>query len=45
MKEANAAFSSGDEDVLRLILEEYRSSPEAVKGDGAVADLETGLCA
>lgn len=39
MAEANRAFEEGDEARLRRILEEYESSPEAVKGDGAAADL------
>src|SRR5579859_7964965 len=43
IKEANAAFSRGDEDSLRSILEEYRTSPEAVKGDDAAADLDRTL--
>src|ERR1019366_5705524 len=40
MKEANAAYRCGDSEALRRILDEYRSSPEAVKGAGATADLE-----
>lgn len=39
MAEANRAFEEGDEARLRRILEEYESSPEAVKGEGAAADL------
>jgi DnaJ-domain-containing protein 1 len=39
MAEANRAFEAGDEERLRKILEEYESSPEAVKGEGAAADL------
>jgi hypothetical protein len=39
MAEANRAFEEGDEDRLRRILHEYEASPDAVKGDGAGADL------
>jgi DNA repair exonuclease SbcCD ATPase subunit len=39
-KEANVAYLLEDADALRKILEEYRCSPEAVKGEGAPADLE-----
>jgi DnaJ-domain-containing protein 1 len=39
MAEANRAFEEGDEARLRRILDEYESSPEAVKGEGAAADL------
>jgi hypothetical protein len=39
MAEANRAFEEGDEAGLRRILDEYESSPEAVKGEGAAADL------
>lgn len=42
-KEANAAYLRQDADELRRILEEYRSSPESVRGDGASADLERTL--
>ena len=40
MTEANLAYRLGDADALRKILEEYKSSPESVKGDGAAADLQ-----
>jgi CRISPR/Cas system CSM-associated protein Csm2 small subunit/ElaB/YqjD/DUF883 family membrane-anchored ribosome-binding protein len=40
MAEANLAYRSGDADALRRILEEYKSCPESVKGEGVVADLE-----
>jgi hypothetical protein len=40
MAEANAAFQRGDVEALKRILEEYESSPEAVKGVGVAADLE-----
>jgi hypothetical protein len=40
MAEANLAYRQGDSEALRRILDEYRSSPEAVKGEGATADLE-----
>jgi hypothetical protein len=40
MAEANLAYRLGDADALRKILEEYKSSPESVKGDGAAADLQ-----
>jgi hypothetical protein len=39
MAEANRAFQEGDEERLRKILHEYEDSPDAVKGDGAAADL------
>ena len=39
MAEANLAYRRGGEDALRRILEEYKSSPESVKGDGVGADL------
>ena len=39
MAEANLAFRRGDGDALRSILEEYKSSPESVKGEGVGADL------
>ena len=39
MAEANLAYRRGDADALRRILEEYKSSPESVKGDGVGADL------
>jgi peptidoglycan hydrolase CwlO-like protein len=40
MKEANAAHRRSDAEALRRILEEYRSSPESVKGEGVTADLQ-----
>src|ERR1019366_9489832 len=40
MAEANLAYRQGDSEALRRILDEYRSSREAVKGEGATADLE-----
>ena len=40
LAEANLAYRQGDSEALRRILDEYRSSPEAVKGEGATADLE-----
>ena len=39
MAEANLAYKRQDADALRRILEEYKSSPESVKGDGTKADL------
>ncbi|MFZ0392264.1 MAG: hypothetical protein WBX09_09545 [Terracidiphilus sp.] len=39
MAEANLAYRRGDVDALRSILEEYKSSPESVRGDGVGADL------
>jgi hypothetical protein len=39
MAEANGAYESGDETRLTKILTGYEHSPEAVKGDGAGADL------
>jgi hypothetical protein len=38
--EANLAYRRGDAEALRRILEDYKSSPESVKGDGAAADLQ-----
>lgn len=38
--EANLAYKRQDADALRKILEEYKSSPESVNGDGAAADLQ-----
>jgi hypothetical protein len=38
--EANLAYERGDADDLRRIREEYRQSPESVKGQGIPADLE-----
>jgi hypothetical protein len=43
MAEANLAYKRQDADALRRILEEYKSSPESVKGDGAAADLQRVL--
>jgi len=40
MTEANLAYRLGDADALRKILEEYKSSPESIKGEGAAADLQ-----
>jgi peptidoglycan hydrolase CwlO-like protein len=39
MKEANAAYEEGDEERLLKILEEWETSPESVKGEGAGAEL------
>jgi hypothetical protein len=43
MAEANLAYRRGDADALRKILQEYKSSPESVKGEGVAADLERVL--
>jgi hypothetical protein len=43
MAQANLAYKRQDADALRKILEEYKSSPESVEGDGAAADLERVL--
>jgi hypothetical protein len=43
MAEANAAYRRQDADALKRILEEYKGSPEFVKGEGAAADLERVL--
>ena len=40
MKQANDAYSRGETDTLRKILDEYASSPESVKGVGVAAELE-----
>jgi hypothetical protein len=40
MKQANAAYSRGETDTLRKILDEYARSPESVEGIGAAAELE-----
>jgi hypothetical protein len=40
MTEANLAYRLGDADALRRILEEYKSSPESIKGGGTAADLQ-----
>ena len=39
MAEANRAYQRGDEKRLEKVLERYESSPEAVQGDGAGAEL------
>jgi hypothetical protein len=39
MSEANQAYQMGDLNRLRQILEEYESSPDAVKGDGVGVEL------
>lgn len=39
MAQANEAYERGDEAVLAKVVTEYECSPEAVKGDGAGADL------
>jgi hypothetical protein len=39
MAEANLAYRRGDADALRIILEEYKNSPESVRGEGVGADL------
>lgn len=39
MSEANAAYQQGDIDALRRILDDYKSSPEFVKGEGVASDL------
>ncbi|HEV2297938.1 MAG TPA: J domain-containing protein [Candidatus Acidoferrales bacterium] len=39
MAEANKAYQRGDEINLEKILDKYESSPEAVRGDGAGAEL------
>ena len=43
MAEANLAYGRGNADVLKKILEEYRSSPESIKGKGTAADLQRVL--
>lgn len=43
MAETNLAYRRGDADALRRILEEYKSSPESVKGEGVAADLQRVL--
>jgi hypothetical protein len=40
MKQTNAAYSRGDTDALRKILDEYARSPESVQGIGVAAELE-----
>lgn len=39
MAEANRAYEEGDEERLRVILQEWESSPESVKGDGLGSEL------
>jgi hypothetical protein len=39
MAQANEAYERGDEAMLTKVITEYECSPEAVKGDGAGADL------
>jgi hypothetical protein len=39
MAEANRAYEEGDEERLRVILQEWEGSPESVKGDGPGAEL------
>ncbi len=39
MAQANQAYERGDETALTKVITEYEFSPEAVKGDGAGADL------
>ena len=39
MAAANEAYETGDEARLHRVIEEYECSPEAVRGDGAGADL------
>ncbi|MGA7090524.1 MAG: hypothetical protein WBF56_14200 [Candidatus Acidiferrales bacterium] len=39
MAEANAAYERGDQAALQTILAKYESSPEAVQGEGAGAEL------
>ena len=43
MAEANLAYRRDDANALLKILEEYKSSPESVKGVGAAADLQRVL--
>ena len=43
MAEANLAYRRGDADALRKILDEYKSSPESVKGDDSAAELQRVL--
>jgi hypothetical protein len=43
MAEANLAYGRGDAEALKKILEEYKSSPESIKGEGAAADLQRVL--
>jgi hypothetical protein len=39
MARVNSSYGAGDEHALRAILEEWQSAPEAVKGEGAGAEL------
>ena len=39
MAEANAAYEAGDAERLKVILEDWENSPDAVSGDGTGADL------
>lgn len=39
MAEANIAYENGDEDRLRQLLNDWKSSPETVQGEGVGADL------
>lgn len=39
MKEANKAYEKGDTEKLKSVLEEYKSSPESVYGEGPGAEL------
>jgi hypothetical protein len=39
MAEVNAAYAEGDERKLRVILDDWMSSPDSVTGDGAGAEL------
>ena len=39
MRRLNEAYSSGDADTIRKILEEWESSPDAFSGKGVAADL------
>lgn len=39
MKELNRAYSMGDASAMQAILEEWQSSPEAVKGEGTAFEL------
>jgi len=43
MADANRAYENGDEARLRVILEEYESSPESVIGEGARV-VQAGRC-
>jgi hypothetical protein len=40
MAQANLAYGRGDAEVLKKVLEEYKSSPESIKGQGTAADLQ-----